>query len=78
MINFFFYFFLNYKIAKDLIKRLLVLEPEKRLDSEKILNHPWMKKNVWTENLDGVAKKIYECSTIMKKFKVLFFFFNYC
>ena len=28
--------------ARDLIKRLLVVEPEQRLSSEQILRHPWL------------------------------------
>ena len=28
--------------AQDLIKNLLVLEPEERLSSEQILRHPWL------------------------------------
>ena len=28
--------------AQDLIKNLLVLEPEERLSSEQILSHPWL------------------------------------
>eukprot|EP01016_Furgasonia_blochmanni_P007073 TRINITY_DN12834_c0_g1_i12.p1 TRINITY_DN12834_c0_g1~~TRINITY_DN12834_c0_g1_i12.p1 ORF type:complete len:379 (-),score=126.99 TRINITY_DN12834_c0_g1_i12:113-1249(-) len=28
--------------AKDLIKKLLVIDPKKRLNAEQILNHPWM------------------------------------
>ena len=28
--------------ARDLIKKLLVVEPEERLSSEQILRHPWL------------------------------------
>ena len=30
-------------LAKDLVKKLLETDPEKRLDAEGILNHPWIK-----------------------------------
>ncbi|KAL2136573.1 hypothetical protein VTI74DRAFT_2878 [Chaetomium olivicolor] len=33
------------KEAKDLIKRLLVLDPEKRLSLEEVQNHPWIIKH---------------------------------
>ena len=28
--------------AKDLIKKLLVVDPEKRISSDEILQHPWL------------------------------------
>ncbi|KAF2805668.1 serine/threonine-protein kinase-like protein [Mytilinidion resinicola] len=34
--------------AKDLIKRLLVLDPEKRITLDEIPNHPWIKKHCVT------------------------------
>ena len=38
--------------AKDLIKKLLVVEPEKRLSTEEILKHPWLTQTVHSkENL---------------------------
>jgi calcium/calmodulin-dependent protein kinase I len=38
--------------AKDLIKKLLVVEPEKRLNTEEILKHPWLTQTVHSkENL---------------------------
>ena len=38
--------------AKDLIKKLLIVEPEKRLSTEEILKHPWLTQTVHSkENL---------------------------
>ena len=38
--------------AKDLIKKLLIVEPEKRLSTEEILKHPWLNQTVHSkENL---------------------------
>ena len=31
--------------TQDLIRRMLVVEPEKRITMEEIKNHPWFKSN---------------------------------
>ncbi|ODM20502.1 Serine kinase ark1 [Aspergillus cristatus] len=41
--------------AKDLIKRLLVLDPEKRITLDEIQRHPWIVKHCVKD--DGVAKR---------------------
>ncbi len=40
--------------AKDLIKRMLVLTPEKRISIPEILNHPWVKESTDTEGDEGL------------------------
>mmetsp|Transcript_40731 Transcript_40731/g.47367 ORF Transcript_40731/g.47367 Transcript_40731/m.47367 type:complete len:326 (-) Transcript_40731:111-1088(-) len=47
--------------AKDLISKLLVLDPSKRLTAEKILEHPWMKgKTTGKKNLTNVTARMKE------------------
>lgn len=48
-------------IAKDLITKLLVLDPEQRLSARKILKHPWVKRALHTpisSSIGGDLKKI--------------------
>ena len=42
--------------GKDMIKRLLTLDPKKRISTTEALEHPWMKD----EEVVGKAKKIME------------------
>jgi serine/threonine protein kinase len=55
--------------AKDLIQKLLVVDPKKRLSGDQILKHPWIVNNTNERSLDHLKKKIYEYSSSMKKFK---------
>ena len=44
--------------AKDLISKILVADPAKRITCEGMMNHPWMKMNLDSEKkLDGDVKK---------------------
>ena len=36
--------------AKDLINKLLIVEPQKRLSTEEILNHPWLTQSNYSKN----------------------------
>ena len=57
-------------IAKDLIKRLLVTDPNKRLNADGILKHPWIVGDVTPrKNLPSVTKKIKEMNA-RRKFRV--------
>jgi len=48
-------------LAKDLIKKLLVTDPNKRLNAEGILKHPWIVGDVTPrKNLPTVTAKIKE------------------
>ena len=44
--------------GKDLIKRLLTLDPKKRISSTEALDHPWMQD----EEVVGKARKIMEAA----------------
>ena len=44
--------------GKDLIKRLLTLDPKKRISSTEALEHPWMQD----EEVMGKARKIMEAA----------------
>lgn len=58
--------------AKDLIRGLLVLDPAKRLNADKILEHPWMKgKTTGKTNLKNVTARMKEYNK--KKLKVKFY-----
>jgi len=55
--------------AKDLIRRLLNVDPNKRLKSDDILSHPWMVGDVTPrKNLPNITDKIREYNA-KKKFK---------
>lgn len=43
--------------AKDLIKRLLVLDPSKRIQLEEVLKHPWIVKHCATKGGERGAKR---------------------
>lgn len=58
------------KPAKDLIQRLIVKDPTKRLTVEQILRHPWMTlKNVSTDPLNVTRKNLlnYNAKCKMKR-----------
>ena len=44
--------------GKNLIKRLLTLDPKKRISSTEVLEHPWMQD----EEVVGKARKIMEAA----------------
>jgi aurora kinase len=46
--------------AKDLIKRLLVLDPAKRIQLEEVLKHPWIVKHCATKGGERGAKRASE------------------
>ncbi len=46
--------------AKDLINKLLVVDPTKRLDANTILKHPWMVSTLPKQDLSSVPVKIKE------------------
>jgi len=52
--------------AKDFIRRLLVVEPSKRMTSEQALEHPWLTGNVPATQL-AIHNKKQEQYTFMKK-----------
>jgi calcium-dependent protein kinase len=45
------------KEGKDLIKSLLVMEPDKRLSAEKALAHPWLKQNQARQLFNQIKSK---------------------
>lgn len=47
--------------AKDLISKLLVVDPKKRLTAEQVLEHPWVSgKTAADTSLDSVATRLSE------------------
>ena len=50
------------KSGKDLIKKLLVMEPSKRISAQEAINHPWFKEN----NSRELYNRIKDESTIKK------------
>ena len=59
-------------LAKDLIKKLLVTDPNKRLNAEGILKHPWIVGDVTPrKNLPTVTAKIKEFNA-RRRLKVSF------
>lgn len=56
--------------AKDLIKKLLVLDPKKRLNADQILEHPWIiDKTTKVKNLTNTTAGMREYNT-KKKLRV--------
>jgi Protein kinase domain. len=59
------------RIAKDLIKKLLVPDPKKRLNADEILSHPWIVGDVTPrKKLPQVTEKIKEFNA-KRRFKVI-------
>ena len=57
-------------MAKDLIRNLLILDPTKRFDADKILAHPWIVgEKTPRKQLPNVTNKIREFNA-KRKFKV--------
>ncbi|XP_078678374.1 calcium/calmodulin-dependent protein kinase type IV-like [Branchiostoma floridae x Branchiostoma belcheri] len=46
--------------AKDLVERLLVIDPKKRLSATQVLNHPWVKGKAKSNHLQDTVTKIKE------------------
>mmetsp|Transcript_42350 Transcript_42350/g.64984 ORF Transcript_42350/g.64984 Transcript_42350/m.64984 type:complete len:128 (-) Transcript_42350:34-417(-) len=44
--------------AKDFVSKILVADPEKRLNCEEMLNHPWMKMDLSSQNLSSTKNKL--------------------
>jgi calcium/calmodulin-dependent protein kinase-4 len=56
-------------VAKDLIRSLLVRDPQKRLDAEQLLSHPWViGEGTPRKQLPNVTQQIKEYNT-RRKFK---------
>lgn len=53
--------------AKDFIRKILVVKPEKRLSLEKLLEHPWLTTDA-NSNLTAMLPKLHEYNG-MRKFK---------
>jgi calcium/calmodulin-dependent protein kinase I len=61
--------------AKDLIRKLLVVDPEKRLSAQEILNHPWLNSQNLRERLPFSAdlyNKMKHTNKIVKIFLIYF------
>jgi len=59
-------------MAKDLIKKLLNVDPAKRLDADKVLAHPWVVgEKTPRKQLPNVTEKIREFNA-KRKFRVCF------
>jgi len=55
--------------AKDLIKGLLTVDPHKRLNYEKIIQHPWLNGKSSESSIPDIQKKI-KFFSAQKQFKV--------
>jgi calcium/calmodulin-dependent protein kinase I len=56
--------------AKDLISKLLVVDPKKRLTAEQVLEHPWVSgKTAADTSLDSVATRLSEYRSARGRFK---------
>ena len=55
-------------LAKDLIKEMLQLNPDKRFSAENCLIHPWMKSYASGQNIE--APVLANVLSNMKKFRV--------
>ena len=49
--------------ARDLINKLLVVEPEERLSSEQILSHPWLQVKLEWATVGG--NKVFDLSFVI-------------
>lgn len=59
------------QVAKDLIRKLLVVDPKKRLRPEEILKHPWIVGEVTPRtNLPNIKKAVGQYNDAAKKVKV--------
>jgi len=52
--------------AKDLISKLLVVDPKKRLPSSEILNHPWIQGNTSDTDLRGALEELKKTNSTEK------------
>jgi serine/threonine protein kinase len=63
--------------AKDLIRKLLVLEPEKRLSASEILEHPWLNSSNSRDKLPfsaAVFNNIKQTNKLVSRRKLLNFY----
>ncbi len=60
-------------LAKVLIKKILQVDPKKRMTIDSILKDPWITENSHDKNLPDLKERISEFNA-KKKFKVIFFF----
>jgi calcium/calmodulin-dependent protein kinase I len=44
--------------AKDFVSKILVADPDKRMNCEEMLAHPWMKKELTHQNLSNTKNKL--------------------
>jgi len=59
-------------MAKDLISKILIVDPAKRMDADQILAHPWVVgEKTPRKQLPNVTSKIREFNA-KRKFKVYF------
>jgi len=57
--------------AKDLISRLLITDPSKRLTAKQALNHPWVKgEGAKNHSLEETQNKLKEFNLSRRKVKV--------
>ena len=51
---------------QDLISKLLVLEPKKRLTAAKALNHPWIRGSAKSEHMEKTQDNLKEFNATRK------------
>jgi len=56
-------------LAKDLIRKILVVDPKKRWTCQQILEHPWMKGNAPSDHLENTLVSLKKF-TAKKRWKV--------
>ncbi|KAK6588446.1 calcium-dependent kinase [Cryptosporidium xiaoi] len=56
--------------AKDLIRRLLTIDPNKRINAHDALNHPWIRSLITTPNTNEIALFTNDvCDSLLTKFR---------
>ena len=76
------------KEVKDLIKNLLVMEPQKRISAEAALNHPWFKNNKSQEMFNQIKDvnvitmfienlKSYKCDSVIQETALAYLVHNF-
>jgi calcium/calmodulin-dependent protein kinase I len=60
--------------AKDLISKLLVVDPKRRLSADEVLNHEWLiGKTTPKKPMDDLPNKIKDLNAKLKPFRVTFY-----